>query len=125
MIFLSRRKAGYVRGSISQHSSPIFCVKKATGSWGIVNAFNKLNDATIPSQTLIPHKDMVLSTIPSREIVSAIDLVDWSYQILTKDSDIPFTAVSIPNGMQWEMLVMSQGLKNAPATFNWMVTQVV
>ncbi|KAE9171700.1 hypothetical protein PF004_g27479 [Phytophthora fragariae] len=61
--FEGLRKAGHVRESISPHSSPTFCVKKATGGWRIVHAFNKLNDATIPAQTPIPRKDMVLDTI--------------------------------------------------------------
>ncbi|KAE8959912.1 hypothetical protein PR001_g30557, partial [Phytophthora rubi] len=51
--FEGRRKAGHMRESISPHSSPTFCVKKATGGWRIVHAFNKLNDATIPAQTPI------------------------------------------------------------------------
>ncbi|KAE9268019.1 hypothetical protein PR003_g31587, partial [Phytophthora rubi] len=34
--FEGRRKAGHVRVSISPHSSPTFCVKKATGGWRIV-----------------------------------------------------------------------------------------
>ncbi|KAE9027295.1 hypothetical protein PR002_g10699 [Phytophthora rubi] len=56
--FEGRGKAGHVRESISPHSSPTFCWKKATGGWRIVHAFNKLNDATIPAQTPIPRKDM-------------------------------------------------------------------
>ncbi|CAH0486080.1 unnamed protein product [Peronospora farinosa] len=123
--FDGRRKAGHVRESISPHSSPTFCVKKATGGWRIVHAFNKLNEATIPAQTPIPRKDMVLNTMSGSEIYSAIDLTDGFYQILMRDSDIPFTAVSTPSGMLWEWLVMPQGLKNAPATFNRMVTQVL
>ncbi|KAE9296827.1 hypothetical protein PR003_g23658, partial [Phytophthora rubi] len=35
--FEGRRKAGHVRESISPHSSPTFCVKKATGGWRIVH----------------------------------------------------------------------------------------
>ena len=57
--FEGRRKAGQVHESISSHSSPNFCVEKATGGWRIVHAFNKLNDATILAQTPIPRKDMV------------------------------------------------------------------
>ena len=48
-----RLNAGHVRESTSPHSSPTFCVRKATGGWRIVHAFNKLNAATVPAQTPI------------------------------------------------------------------------
>uniref|UniRef100_A0AAV1TNW0 Reverse transcriptase domain-containing protein n=1 Tax=Peronospora matthiolae TaxID=2874970 RepID=A0AAV1TNW0_9STRA len=123
--FEGRRKASHVRESVSLHSSPTFCVKKATGGWRIVHAFNKLNDATIPAQTPIPRKDMVLNSMSGSVIFSAIDLTDGFYHILMRQSDKPLTAVSTPSGMLWEWLVMPQGLKNAPATFNRMVSQVL
>ena len=50
-----------MRESLSPHSSPTFCVKKATRGWRIVHAFNKLNNSTIPAQTYIHRKDMVLN----------------------------------------------------------------
>ncbi|GMF47124.1 unnamed protein product [Phytophthora fragariaefolia] len=43
--FEGHRKAGHMRKSIAPHSSPTFCVKKATDWWRVVHAFNKLNDA--------------------------------------------------------------------------------
>ena len=90
-----------MRESISPHSSPTFCVKKATGGWHIVHAFNKLNDATIPAQTPMPRKDMVLNSMSGSGIFSAIDLTDGFNQIVMISSDIPLTAVSIPSGMLW------------------------
>jgi hypothetical protein len=123
--FEARKLAGHVRESISPHSSPTFCVKKATGGWRIVHAFNKLNDATIPAQTPIPRKDMILDSMSGSVVYSAIDLMDGFYQILMREQDIPLTAVSTPSGMLWEWLVMPQGLKNAPATFNRMVSHVL
>ena len=123
--FEKRRDAGHVRESASPHSSPTFCVKKATGGWRIVHAFNKLNDATIPAQTPIPRKDMIIDSMAGSTIFSAIDLTDGFYQILMRESDVPLTAVSTPSGMLWEWLVMPQGLKNAPATFNRMVSNVL
>ncbi|KAE9021944.1 hypothetical protein PR001_g13256 [Phytophthora rubi] len=96
--FEGRRIAGHVRGSISPHSSPTFCVKKATGGWRIVHAFNKLNDATIPAQTPIPRKDMVLDSMSGSVIYSAIDLTDGFYQILIED----FVYLFIPTELrQW------------------------
>ncbi|GMF37806.1 unnamed protein product [Phytophthora fragariaefolia] len=58
-------------------------------------------------------------------IFSAIDLTDGLYPILMKESDIPLTAVSTPSGMLWEWLVIPQGLKNAPAASNRMVSHVL
>ncbi|KAF1331713.1 reverse transcriptase, partial [Globisporangium splendens] len=123
--FEARRKAGQVRESNSPHCSPTFCVKKATGGWRIVHAFNKLNAATIPVQTPIPRKDVIIDSMQGSTILSTIDLRDGFYQILMREKDIPFTAVSTPSGMLWEWLVMPQGLTNAPATFNRCVTQLL
>ncbi|KAF1318485.1 reverse transcriptase, partial [Globisporangium splendens] len=107
--FVQRAKAGHVRESKSPHCSPTFCVKKATGGWRIVHAFNKLNDATIPAQTLVPRKDMILGGMVGSTVFSAIDLKDGFYQIRMREDDVPLTA----------------GLKNTPATFNLMVTNVL
>ncbi|KAF1313467.1 reverse transcriptase, partial [Globisporangium splendens] len=123
--FAQRQKAGHVRESKSPHCSLAFCVKKATGGWRIVHAFNKLNDATIPAQTPVPRKDVILDGMVGSTVFSAIDLKDGFYQIRMRESDAPFTAVSTPSGMLWEWMVMPQGLKNAPATFNRMVTNVL
>jgi hypothetical protein len=123
--FEARRKAGHVRESTSPHSSPTFCVRKATGGWRIVHAFNKLNAATVPAQTPIPRKDVIIDGMAGSTIFSYLDLRDGFYQILMRESDIPFTAVSTPSGMLWEWLVMPQGLTNAPATFNRCVTHLL
>ncbi|KAG3076253.1 hypothetical protein PC122_g13622 [Phytophthora cactorum] len=58
-------------------------------------------------------------------IYSALDLRDGFYQILIHESDIALTVVSTPSGILWEWLVMPQGLKNAPATFNRCVTHLL
>ncbi|KAG2922653.1 hypothetical protein PC119_g16057 [Phytophthora cactorum] len=123
--FESRRQAGQVRESKSPHSAPTFCVKTPQGGWRIVHAYNKLNDATIPAQTPIPRKDMIIDSMAKSTIYSALDLSDGFYQILMRESDIALTAVSTPSGMLREWLVMPQGLKNAPATFNRCVTHLL
>ncbi|POM59872.1 reverse transcriptase [Phytophthora palmivora] len=123
--FESRRNAGQVRESISLYGAPTFCVKKPQGGWRIVHAYNKLNDATVPAQTPISRKDVIIDSMAKSTIYSALDLRDGFYQILMRESDVPLTAVSTPSGMLWEWLVMPQGLKNAPATFNRCVTHLL
>ncbi|KAE9037725.1 hypothetical protein PR003_g6555 [Phytophthora rubi] len=113
-----------VRESKSPHSSPTFCVRKPNGMWRMVHAFNKLNAATIPTSTPIPRKDVLQNNMTGCTIFSALDMVDGYYQLLMRESDIPLTAVSTTSGMLWEWLVMPQGLSNAPATFNRLVTQL-
>ncbi|KAE9070332.1 hypothetical protein PF010_g26319 [Phytophthora fragariae] len=113
-----------VRKSKSPHSSPAFCVRKPNGKWRMVHAFNKLNAATIPASTPIPRKDVLQNNMAGCTVFSALDMVDGYYQLLMRESDIPLTAVSTPSGMLWEWLVMPQGLSNAPATFNRLVTQL-
>jgi len=123
--FAKRAKADQVRESKSPHCSPTFCVRKATGGWRVVHAYNKLNAATIPAQTPIPRKDVLLNSMAKSTIFSSMDLMDGYYQVLMRETDVPKTAVSTPSGMLWEWLVMPQGLKNAPATFNRLVAHVM
>ncbi|GMF63237.1 unnamed protein product [Phytophthora fragariaefolia] len=93
--FESRRKAGQVRESKSPHSAPTFCVKKAQGGWRIVHAYNKLNDETVPAQTPIPRKDVIVDSMALSTIFSALDLRDGFYQIWMRESDIPLTAYGV------------------------------
>ena len=90
-----------------------------------VHAYNKLITPTIPAQTPIPRKDVLLNSMGKSTIFSALDLKDGYYQVPMRESDVAKTAVSTPSGMLWEWLVMPQGLKNAPATFNRVVAHVM
>ncbi|KAG2876038.1 hypothetical protein PC118_g11739 [Phytophthora cactorum] len=70
--FESRRQAGQVRESKSPHSAPTFCVKKPQGEWRIVHAYNKLNDATIPAQTPIPRKDVIIDSMAKSTVYTTL-----------------------------------------------------
>uniref|UniRef100_A0AAV1UGU8 Reverse transcriptase domain-containing protein n=1 Tax=Peronospora matthiolae TaxID=2874970 RepID=A0AAV1UGU8_9STRA len=81
-VFADRLSAGCVT---SPHSSPNFCVRKATGGWWIVHAFNKLNAATVPPQTPIPRMHVIIDGMAKSNIFSSTDLVDGFYQILMRE----------------------------------------
>ncbi|POM67606.1 LOW QUALITY PROTEIN: Reverse transcriptase, partial [Phytophthora palmivora] len=51
------------RESKSPHSTSTFCVRKPNGKWRLVHAYNKLNNATVPAQTPIPRKDVLLNNM--------------------------------------------------------------
>ncbi|KAG2917832.1 hypothetical protein PC117_g17290 [Phytophthora cactorum] len=70
-------------------------------------------------------KDVIIDSMAKSTIYSALVLRDGFYQILMRESDIPLTAVSTPSGMLWEWLVMPQGLKDTPATFNRCATHLL
>ncbi|KAG2795928.1 hypothetical protein PC112_g22421 [Phytophthora cactorum] len=108
--FRAKHEAGLVRESKSLHSTPNFCVTKPNGKWRIVHAFNKLNAATIPTQTPNPRKDVLQNNMVSCTLYSALDLVDGYYQLLMRTCDVPLTAVSTPIGMLWEWLALTQGM---------------
>ncbi|POM73609.1 Pol protein [Phytophthora palmivora] len=109
--FAEEVKSGIVRESKSPHLTPTFCVRKPNGKWRLVHAYNKLNNATVSAQTLIPHKDVLLN-------------IDRYHQILMRESEIPLTTVSTPSGILWVWLVMPQGLSNTSVTFNRLVTHL-
>jgi len=77
--FSAKHAAGMVRESKSPHSTPTFCVRKPNGKWRILHAFNKLNAATIPTQTPIPRKDVLQNNMVGCTMYSALDLVDGYY----------------------------------------------
>jgi len=122
--FAEKQRQGWVRESKSPHSAPTFCVRKPNGKWRIVHAYNKLNAKTVPARTPIPRKDVIVNKMGGCKRFSVVDLVDGYYQVLMELASVPFTAVSTPSGMLWEWLVMPQGLSNAPATFNRLVTHL-
>ena len=100
-------------------------MRRLSGGWRISHTFNKLNAATVPAQTLIPREDAIIDGMSKSTFYLSMDLMDGFYQILMRDQDIPFTAVSTPSGMLWDGPVKPQGLRNAPATFNRCVTNLL
>ena len=118
-----------IRPSYSTWSSPIWVVpKKADASgkkkWRIVVDYRKLNEKTVDDKYPIPNITDVLDKLGKCNYFSTIDLASGFHQIEMIPEDIKKTAFNVENG-HYEFLRMPFGLKNAPATFQRVMDNVL
>jgi hypothetical protein len=118
-----------IRPSSSPWSSPIWIVpKKADASgkkkWRIVVDFRKLNNKTTEDRYPIPNINDILDKLGKCNYFSTIDMKSGFHQIEMCEEDIPKTAFNVENG-HFEFVRMPFGLKNAPATFQRVMDNVL
>ncbi|KAE9310844.1 Transposon Ty3-I Gag-Pol polyprotein [Phytophthora rubi] len=115
-------QAGIIRPSTSAFSAPTFCVKKPVG-WRIVHDYRQLNSSTILPAIPMPRKEDTFDAMGGSYWFSCMDLLWGYYQVKLRESDIPFTAFSTPDGL-FEFLVTPMGLSGSPGTFNRLLQRV-
>ena len=82
----------------------------------VVIDYRKLNSVTIPDKYPIPEINEMLANLENNKLFTVIDLKSGFHQIPLCESDIKKFAISENNG-KYEFLRLPYGLKNAPATF--------
>ncbi|XP_026743752.1 uncharacterized protein LOC113505319 [Trichoplusia ni] len=118
-----------IKPSLSPWSSPIWIVPKkidASGEkkWRIVIDYRKLNDITIGEIYPIPNIVEILDQLGNSKYFSTLDLASGFHQIKMSPQDACKTAFSVPQG-HFEFTRMPFGLKNAPATFQRLMNNVL
>lgn len=110
-----------IRPSNSPWSTPVWIVsKKADASdkrkWRMVIDYRKLNEKTVDDKYLLPNISDILDKLGKCQYFTTLYLASGFHQIEMDPKDIPKTAFSVDNGY-YEFTRMTFGLKNAPATF--------
>lgn len=120
---------GIIRKSKSRYSSPIIVIPKKKDNSGvqkfrIVVDYRKLNQVTIDDKYPLPNIDSILDKLGKAQYFSSLDLAKGYHQILVRERDIEKTAFVSPAGL-FEYVRMPFGLKNAPATFQRLINEIL
>lgn len=120
---------GIIRSSSSPWSSPVWVVPKKSDAsmkqkWRIVLDYRKINEKTIADRYVIPNISDILDKLGRSQYFTTLDLASGFHQIAMHPDSIEKTAFSVENG-HYEFLRMPFGLKNAPATFQRLMDNVL
>jgi len=107
---------GFIRPSVSPWGAPVLFVKKKNGTMRICIDYRQLNKVTVKNKYPLPRIDDLFDQLQGVSLFSKIDLRSGYHQLKIRASDIPKTTFWTRYG-QYEFLVMSFGLTNAPAAF--------
>lgn len=118
-----------VSPSNSPYNSPLWVVPKKPDSlgnkrWRMVIDFRALNEKTIGDAYPLPNITEILDQLGSAKYFSVFDLASGFHQIPMHESDAQKTAFTTPYG-HYHFKRMPFGLKNAPATFQRLMDQVL
>lgn len=120
---------GLIECSSSPYNSPVWIVPKkpdSTGQkrWRMVIDYRNLNEKTIGDAYPLPNISDILDQLGSAKYFSVLDLASGFHQIPMAPKDAPKTAFSTPYG-HYQFRRMPFGLKNAPATFQRLMDNVL
>lgn len=118
-----------ITNSTSPWSAPIWVVpKKADASgikkWRIVIDYRALNSVTIPDSFPLPNITDILDQLGNANYFSCLDCYSGFHSIKIKAEDAHKTAFSTDLG-HYQFQRMPFGLKNAPATFQRLMNNVL
>ena len=116
---------GVIEPCVSPYSSPIIIVKKKDGQPRFCVDYRKLNSITVDMVQTIPRITDALKTMGTARIFSTIDLKSGYWQVPMDPSAKQLTAFTTPEGETYQFRVMPFGLKNAPGTFQYFMSQEV
>ncbi|GBO39378.1 Uncharacterized protein K02A2.6 [Araneus ventricosus] len=122
--FTSMLNNEIIRPSNSQWSSPLHLATEKDGSYRPCGDYRQLNAQTIPNRYPIPRLEDFHQILKETKIFSKIESFKAYFQIPIAEEHKCKTAIITPFRL-YEFNVMSFGLKNAPATFERFIHEVL
>ena len=118
------QQQGIIEPSKSPWASPIVLVKKKDGSYRFCVDYQKLNDVMKKDSYPLPRIEDSLEALAGMQWFSALDLRSSYWQVKLDENAREKTAFTTRAGL-WQYTVMPFGLCNVPATFEWLMEQVL
>jgi len=115
---------GFIRKSKSPAGAPVLFVKKKDGSLRLCVDYRKLNEMTIRNSYPLPLISELLDRVKGVKYFTKLDLKSAYNLVGIKEGDEYKTAFRTRYG-HFDYLVMPFGLKNAPATFQHFINDVL
>lgn len=115
---------GLICPASSPYGAPILFVRKKDGSRRLCVDYRALYEDTIKERFRLPLIDDIFDTLAGSRIFSSLDLHPGYHQMRVADRDIYKTAFVTPYD-QYAWRVMPFGLTNAPATFQYLMNDIL
>ena len=115
---------GIIEQSHSQWSSPCVLVPKPDGSFRFCTDFRRVNALTKSDSYPLPRVDDCIDQIGHSQYISKFDLLKGYWQVPLTDHAKEISAFVTPDGL-YQYTVMPFGMKNAPATYQRMINNVL
>ncbi|RMC20332.1 hypothetical protein DUI87_01181 [Hirundo rustica rustica] len=121
---------GHLEPSTSPWNTPVFCIKKKSGKWRLLQDLRKINavmegmgtlQAGMPSPTMLPADWPAL----------IVDLKDCFFTIPLHPDDRPKFAFTVPTinnaetAQRYQWRVLPQGMRNSPMLCQWYVARAL
>lgn len=114
---------GVIEPSTSPYNFPIVIANKWDGTWRFCVDYRHLNNVTTTVPSVLPVITDTLRDLGNA--FSTLDLHQGYWQVSMGASSKKYTAFNTPDGAAYQFKVMPFGLKNAPGTFQRLMTQEV